>query len=187
MSASPSYVFLSSLRRIFGVTQPRPYGRVDDPKFPQARRAPAARQRCHAAAGARIVPWRQPGDWALNYLITSTAPSRPDPDFLASAVAPAAEVRAWVGIGSLAGPVVRGRMFAPVAGPAGELWQQKVRVVFGSGERVEGRELAVTQTVGEKRSALGRGASGMGWTISVGQGQPEGPLSTHGISILGGM
>ncbi len=80
MSASLSYAFLSSLRRIFGVTRKRPYGRVDDPKFPQALRAPAAGQRCHAGAGAMIVPWRQPGDWALNYLIASTALSRPDPD-----------------------------------------------------------------------------------------------------------
>jgi hypothetical protein len=28
------------------------------------------------------VPWRQPGDWALNYPIASTTLSLPDPDDL---------------------------------------------------------------------------------------------------------
>jgi hypothetical protein len=51
--------------------------------------------------------------------------------FLASAVAPAAEARAWVGIGSRAGPAAWGRTFGPVAGPAGEVWQPEVRVAFG--------------------------------------------------------
>ncbi len=46
-------------------------------KITQARRAPAAGQ---CRAGARIVPLRQPGDWAINYPIASTALSRPDPD-----------------------------------------------------------------------------------------------------------
>jgi hypothetical protein len=36
----------------------------------------------------------------MKYLIASTAHSRPEPDLWASAVAPAAEARAWVGIGS---------------------------------------------------------------------------------------
>jgi hypothetical protein len=35
---------------------------------------------CHAASGARIVPWRQPGDWAIYHPIASTVLLRPDPD-----------------------------------------------------------------------------------------------------------
>ncbi len=61
------------------------------------------------------------------------------------------------------------------------LWHQEVSVAFGrlELERVEDRELAVTRTVGEKRSAVGRGASGKGWTLGVRLGQ--GPLSAHGV------
>ena len=33
---------------------------------------PLPGSRCHAATGARIVPWRQPGNWLINPLIAST-------------------------------------------------------------------------------------------------------------------
>ncbi len=35
---------------------------------------------CHAATGARLVTWRQPGGWGMKSLIASTAPFRPEPD-----------------------------------------------------------------------------------------------------------
>jgi len=41
----------------------------------------------HAAIGARLVTWRQPGGWGMKSLIASTAPFRPEPDVLASAAA----------------------------------------------------------------------------------------------------
>ncbi len=99
------------------------------------------------------MPWRQPGDWALNYPIAYTAHSHPVPDFLASAIAPEAEVRAWVWISSRAGPVVRGRTFAQVSGPAGELWQQEVRVAFGRLESVW-RAASLQQLGQSKESGL---------------------------------
>jgi hypothetical protein len=40
----------------------RPRGRVFLPKCPKAETAPLPGKGCHAATGARIVPWRQPGD-----------------------------------------------------------------------------------------------------------------------------
>jgi hypothetical protein len=49
-------------------TSPRPWGRVVDPKCPKARVGPPfllLGSSCHAASGARIVPWRQPGDRAM--------------------------------------------------------------------------------------------------------------------------
>jgi hypothetical protein len=41
---------------------------------------------CHATIGARIVPWRQPGDRAVYHPIASTALLRPDPDVVQSRV-----------------------------------------------------------------------------------------------------
>ena len=60
-------------------------------KSPHARRATPfllLGSSCHAATGARLVPWRQPGGWGMKSLIASTAPFRPEPDLLASAAAP---------------------------------------------------------------------------------------------------
>ena len=34
----------------------------------------------HAAIGARLVTWRQPGGWGMKSLTASTAPLRPEPD-----------------------------------------------------------------------------------------------------------
>ena len=34
----------------------------------------------HAAIGARLVTWRQPGGWGMKSLTASTAPFRPEPD-----------------------------------------------------------------------------------------------------------
>ncbi len=48
-----------------------------------------------------------------------------------------------------------------------------------SGERAEGRELTVTQTVGEKRPASGRSVPGTVWTLGVRRGQ--GPPAAHGV------
>jgi hypothetical protein len=48
-----------------------------------------------------------------------------------------------------------------------------------SGDCAEGRELAVTRTVGEKRPAIGRGFSGTVWTLGVRRGQ--GPPAAHGV------
>ncbi len=42
----------------------------------------------HAAIGARLVTWRQPGGRGMKSLTASTAPFRPEPDVLASAAAP---------------------------------------------------------------------------------------------------
>ena len=61
------------------VTSPRPRGRVDDPKRPKANTAPLPGSVCHAACGARIVPWRQPGDRAVNFrspLLSQSARAR---------------------------------------------------------------------------------------------------------------
>jgi hypothetical protein len=58
----------------------RPRGRVFVPKCPKAEMAPQPGKGCHAATGARIVPWRQPGDWLINLPIASTALLRSDPD-----------------------------------------------------------------------------------------------------------
>jgi hypothetical protein len=49
-------------------------------KMSQGTKCPLPGSSCHAAIGARIVPWRQPGDWAVNHPIASTARLRPDPD-----------------------------------------------------------------------------------------------------------
>ena len=62
------------------VTSPRPRGRVDDPKRLKANTAPLPGSVCHAACGARIVPWRQPGDWAVNFRsppLSQSARARP--------------------------------------------------------------------------------------------------------------
>ena len=57
-------------------------------KMSQGRNGPAAGQGCHAATGARIVPWRQPGDWLINLPIASTALFRSEPDLWAGARSP---------------------------------------------------------------------------------------------------
>ncbi len=58
----------------------RPRGRVFLPKCPKAETVPLPGKGCHAATGARIVPWRQPGDWLINLPIASTALLRSEPD-----------------------------------------------------------------------------------------------------------
>jgi hypothetical protein len=57
----------------------RPRGRVFVPKCPKAETAPLPGRGCHAATGARIVPWRQPGDWLINLPIAPTAFLRFEP------------------------------------------------------------------------------------------------------------
>ena len=67
----------------------------------------------------------------MKYLIASTAHSRPEPDLWASAVAPAAEARAWVGIGTRAVPGARWRSLgrALAGGPRrwADGWRPRVR------------------------------------------------------------
>jgi hypothetical protein len=48
-------------------------------KISQGTKCPLPGSSCHAAIGARIVPWRQPGDWAVNHPIAFTALSAPIP------------------------------------------------------------------------------------------------------------
>ena len=48
-------------------------------KMSQGTKCPLPGSSCHAAIGARIVPWRQPGEWAVNHPFASTALLRPDP------------------------------------------------------------------------------------------------------------
>ncbi len=50
------------------------------PKCPKAETAPLPAKGCHAATGARIVPWQQPGDWLINLPIAPTALLRSEPD-----------------------------------------------------------------------------------------------------------
>ncbi len=45
-------------------------------------KVPLQGRSCHAAIGARIVPWRQPVVRAINLPIASTALLRPEPDAL---------------------------------------------------------------------------------------------------------
>ena len=52
-------------------------------KMSQGTKCPLPGSSCHAASSARIIPWRQPGDGAVNHPIASTALLRPDPDLLA--------------------------------------------------------------------------------------------------------
>ena len=59
----------------------RPRSRIFVPKCPKAETAPLPGKGCHAATGARIVPWRQPGDWLINLPIASTALLRSEPYF----------------------------------------------------------------------------------------------------------
>ena len=49
-------------------------------KMSQGTNCPLQGSSCHAAICARFVPWRQPGDWAINIPIASTALLRPDTD-----------------------------------------------------------------------------------------------------------
>jgi hypothetical protein len=58
----------------------RPRGRVFVSKCPKAETAPLPGKGCHAATGARIVPWRQPDDWLINLPIASPALLRSEPD-----------------------------------------------------------------------------------------------------------
>jgi hypothetical protein len=62
----------------------RPRGRVFLPKCPKAETAPLPGKGCHAATGARIMIWRQPGDWLINLPIASTALLRSEPDVVYS-------------------------------------------------------------------------------------------------------
>ncbi len=40
-------------------------------KMSQGTKCPLPGSSCHAAIGARIAPWRQPGDWAVNHPIAT--------------------------------------------------------------------------------------------------------------------
>ncbi len=57
----------------------RPRGRVFVPNCPKAETAPLQGKGCHAATGARIVPWRQPGDWLIIFRSPPPRFSAPSP------------------------------------------------------------------------------------------------------------
>jgi hypothetical protein len=73
----------------------------------------------------------------MKYLIASTAHSRPEPDLWASAVAPAAEARAWVGIGTRAVPGVLWRSlgWARAGGPRRFGWRPGYAALRSAGAR----------------------------------------------------
>ncbi len=104
---------------------------------------------CHAAIGARIVPWRQPGDWAMNHPIAFTALLRPDPDWLASAHSPCG---GGAGLGRdrlLADPMVRWRVLGRAQARRGRRRPE----AGDSGQSREEPRNAGTRTAGDQGPA----------------------------------
>ncbi len=62
------------------LARPRARGRVFDPKYPKAKLASLPGRSCHTATGTRIVPWRQPGDWAIIFRSPPPRFSAPSPN-----------------------------------------------------------------------------------------------------------